>query len=334
MLSKNMKTGTIKLRTETPDDLWHMEKILEKGDRVVATTTRRTTVKRGSEIIKGERKKVTIGIEVERVEMEAGHLRLRGRIFSGPDDIEQSSYHSIGVVPRMEVRIKKDKWRKDQLERIKRAQVREPVLFICVLDRDEASFGSLSESGLDMRGSVTAKKVVGREDRSEYYSEISKVLVQEQPRHDAILIAGPGFEKENLFNYMKGKFPGLTKSVKMENASSAGESGIREVIKTSADKVLLQTRVSKETSLVERLLSGISKDGLVAYGKEEVRKAALSGAVETLLVAEDFVRENEGLMDAVEKMKGEVVIISGSHEAGERFVYLGGIAAFLRFKFS
>jgi protein pelota len=352
ILRKNMKAGFIRMKTETPEDPWHLEKILKPGDVVTAKTTRRKTIKRGSELVRGERVTTTLAIELERSQLvrgervtttlaielersqlEAGQLRLRGRIVDGPKDMELASYHSISITPYMEVVVKKEAWTRQQLDRLKKAGVKEPLLFICVLDRDSADFASLKETGLDMLGSIGSRKILGKEDdRSEYYAEIAKILNEEAKTHNAVIVAGPGFEKENLFNYMKDNKHEVVKSISIENASHTGRTGIQEVIKTSANKVLKQTRVAKETELVERLLELIGKNGLVTYGKDQVRQAGLSGAIDTLLVSEEMVPENEGLMDSVEKMAGKVMIITSNHEAGERFLYLGGIGAFLRYK--
>jgi len=364
-----MKTGMLKLKTEAPEDLWHLEKILEPGDIVTARTSRRKTIKRGSELVRGERVPITLSIELGKAVMETGQLRLRGKITSSPKhvkDMELASYHSITIQPYMEVKIKKAKWTRQQLDRLRKAGVKEPLLFICVLDREEAYFASLGGSGIEMRGMVRSSKVLGMEDnRSEYYAEISKVLEKESKAHNAVIVAGPGFEKENLFNYLKEKLPGIVSHVSIETANSMGRTGVQEVIKTSANRVLKQTRIAKETGLVEQLLAEIgregrshpsshirqasqgghsayggqgqparqdSRGGLVTYGQEHVRKAALAGAVQTLLISEESVPDNEGLMDAVEKMQGDVIIITSNHEAGERFLYLGGIAAFLRYR--
>ena len=333
ILRRNLRSGLVKLKTETPEDMWHLDKVLEPGDIVAAKTTRRKTIKRGNELIKGERVPITIGIELEKAAMESGRIRLRGKIVSGPKDIEQASYHSLAIEPHMEVDVRKARWSREQLERLRRAGTKEPLLFICVLDREEADFASLRESGLDTRGTVRVGNSADRpDDRTGYYSEIARVLEKESGKHNAIIIAGPGFEKENLLNYIKEGFPDLVKGISLEAASHTGRAGIHEIIRKSVNKVLKQTRIARETELVERLLELMGRDGLVTYGTDEVRKAAMSGAVETLLISEDMVPENEGLMDAVEKMRGSVCIITGNHEAGERFLYLGGVAAFLRYR--
>ena len=75
--------------------------------------------------------------------------------------------------------------------------------------------------------------------------------------------------------------------------------------------------------------------GLVAYGLEEVQRALNYGAVEQLLITDTFLRKYEGadgLIERAKGMRGEVVIVSTEHEAGERLQALGGIGALLRFR--
>ncbi|NIO21054.1 MAG: mRNA surveillance protein Pelota, partial [Candidatus Aenigmarchaeota archaeon] len=104
------------------------------------------------------------------------------------------------------------------------------------------------------------------------------------------------------------------------------------VIKTSANRILKDTRIARETELVEKLLQEINKDGLAVYGKKETMKAVEYGAIETLLVSEESIPDFEEIMDKVEKQGGNIRIISSDHESGEKFLNLGGIAGFLRFK--
>jgi len=65
-----------------------------------------------------------------------------------------------------------------------------------------------------------------------------------------------------------------------------------------------------------------------------VRKAAEQGAVETLMVASDLVREPEidELMRAVSNSRGRVVVFSLEFEPGKRLEALGGVAAITRYR--
>ena len=127
----------------------------------------------------------------------------------------------------------------------------------------------------------------------------------------------------------------------METAHSADKSGIYEVIKRGVtSKKLEDFRLNKESALINELLTRIGKDQRkVAMGLEPVEKAIQYGAVETVLVADKFIREGsmedrnniDTLLRGVEKSRGKVVIISTLHEAGEQLMKMGSIAALLRF---
>ena len=104
-------------------------------------------------------------------------------------------------------------------------------------------------------------------------------------------------------------------------------------MKKSASRILKETRVARETELVEKLIDEIGKDsGLAVYGEKETRKAAEMGALEDLIVSEQKVSEYEKLIELAEKHKSIVTIISSEHESGEKFLHLGGIAGLLRFR--
>jgi protein pelota len=337
ILKTDLRHGIIKLKTENPDDLWHLEKILEAGDLVTSRTLRKTTIKRGSELEQGDKKPVTLTIRLEKVEYhkDIHVLRLGGPITGGPEDVQLSSYHTLSIDTDSVLTIHKAKWKPYHMDRLKKARQRRPLLFICSLDREEADFAGLRESGIEWSGSVRAKKVgqkVGKQERgSEYYQEILGVLEKSQG-FEAIVLAGPGFEKDNLLKFIQQKNPELARKIILEKVSSAGRRGIQEVIQTSANRLLKETRVAKETGLVENLLMEITREGNVVYGRKETERALGMGAVERLLVSEEKIHDFEGILDQAEKMRTEIVVISSEHESGERFLAIGGIGGFLRFK--
>jgi protein pelota len=329
-VKQDLKHGTVKLKIENLDDAWHLKKLLEPGDMLTARTVRKTTVKKGSEIKEGDRRPMVLTIEAEKMEYrpDMHTLRVTGKIKSGPEDVQMDSYHTISIEQGMVITIQKE-WKKYQLERIQKAGGKKPLLFMCVLDREEADFALLRESGIRMLGSVRSERNEEDIKRSEYYTQIMETLRNQDC--DTIIVAGPGFERENLFSFIREKDPGLAKRVSVEHADDTGKAGVQQVLKTSANRVLQETRVARETETVEEVMTRIKKDGLVAYGKQEVSAAVGMGAVETLIVSEDKLEEFEKIMDEVERQRGQVTVISTEHESGEEFLGLGGIAALLRF---
>jgi protein pelota len=74
----------------------------------------------------------------------------------------------------------------------------------------------------------------------------------------------------------------------------------------------------------------------VTYGRAEVLDAVRAGAVETLLVLDVLVKDNEveNLMRSAEQARGKVVVVSEHHEGGKKLEALGGLAALLRYRMS
>lgn len=327
----DMRNGEVTLVPETLDDLWHLEKVLEHGDGVRALTFRKTAVNRSGEISEGEKRPVMLTVKAEKITLQSGTMRVHGPITAGPDSVRLSSYHTIEIAPGDQLAVIK-RWKKHQLDRVKKAQVKKPLLFVCVLDRDQADFAVLRESGIEPAGAVRPKKRAEQEDdRTEYYGDVMKVL-ESKSEFQSIIVAGPGFERENLLRFLKKESPEMAKRIIIEHSSSTGMAGVREVIKSSANRVLSDTRVARESGFVEELKKRIKTEGLVAYGPEETGKAVEMGAVETLMVSFSKVRAFEVLMEKAEKSGASVVVISEDHELGEQFLGLGGIGALLRFR--
>lgn len=334
VLKMDRKEGIAKVRTETPDDLWHLEKILEPGDFVTGRTLRKTTIKRGQEISSGDRVPLTLTIELEKKEFhKSTHtLRLTGKITAGPEDMVRiSSYHSLSVGLNTVLTIQKE-WKSFHIERLNRAKIKPSLLLICVLDREEADFAELKESGIEHLASFSSVKHKDSGTLGDYHSDILKYLEGKHSDFQAIVIGGPGFERENLMKYIQEKNPEIVKRIFLEHTNATGRAGIQEIIKTSANRILKDTRVARETELVERLLQEINKEGKAVYGKKETEKVIEIGAIEILLISEEKIADFEKIMDNVEKQGGNVRVISSDHESGEKFLHLGGIAGLLRFR--
>lgn len=331
-VSYSKKEKKARIKVETPEDLWHLSRVLEKGDFVTAKTYRKKVIRRGREIVEGKREAVILTIDVGKVEYrkDMHSLKLLGKIVSGPEKswVQLGTYHSIYVEPGTSLIVQKD-WKTYQLEKLKRAYTKTEI-FICLIDRDGADFAVLKDSGIEFRGNKSFKKKARykqEERREEFYKEIAEIL----GGWKAVIVAGPGFEAENLFKYLKEKKPELAKRVFVEKASERGRSGIREILRRSGNRILRQSRIAEETMLVDRFLAEVEKDGLVVYGKKETEQAVEIGAVKEILVSDEKINELERILDKAEKQHAKIHIISAEHDAGEQFLGLGGIGGFLRF---
>ena len=151
-----------------------------------------------------------------------------------------------------------------------------------------------------------------------------------------LVLLGPGFEKETLSDDLKRMDPAMFGKMYVYHTGQSGMAGINELLKAGmgAD-VLRESAVGSEIEAVEKLMSEISKpEGLGTYGTEEVRNAALAGAVDTLLLLDSKVRDQDldDVVRAVESQKGKVIVVSGQHDGGKSLAALGGMGAILRYK--
>jgi len=341
VLHQDRRTGEIKVQIDSLDDLWHLYNLIDKGDMVRAATYRRDEVKADKiRSERGDKKRMTLGIRVEKVEFHESEARLRilGVIEEGPQDL--GAHHTLNLEEGDPITIIKAEWKEYQLARIMRAveDSRSPRIVFASVDYDEAVVAVMRQFGIKevahINGPSRGKMFEQRED-SDFYQETVAKIKQEAAGGAPILILGPGFAKEALLAEGKTREPELFEHALLYHTGQSGMAGIHELMKKGigAD-VLKNSRVAHETKLVEDVLTAISTDGPVAYGPEQVHLAVQSGAVETLLVLDTYIRKGgmEKEMSAVEKGKGAVVVVSSSHEAGHKLEAIGGVAAILRFR--
>lgn len=331
------KQGIAKLLVETIEDLWHLENVLEKGDQVSSSTTR--TVKFGDT---EEKKPVFITISLENIEFSksVNRLRLRGKIISGnPEDFVQlGRYHTIDVEKTTKLTINKN-WKSFQLKRLKEAEKegKKPLVRIIAMDEEKAITAVLRSYGVDygpeIRNSGSKKGEDYESQTQKYYSELLKYLEKSEEK---ILVAGPGFAKENFKKFLIQKKPELSKKIILDNCSYAERSGITELLKRGAiERIIGEQRLEKEEKLIEEFIKQLNKEGLVIYGLNEVSNALSLGAIEKLMVLDELLRSDkkiQNLVENAEKMRAELIVFSKDGDPGIKLKGFGGIAAFIRFK--
>jgi protein pelota len=150
-----------------------------------------------------------------------------------------------------------------------------------------------------------------------------------------IVIAGPGFGKNDFYQFISQKHPDIAKISRLESTGAGGRSGIHEVLqKGILEEMATEGRIALEIRMMARVLEEIGKtSNLVAYGTNEVKTAAEAGAIEELLVIDELLRKKdvEKIMDMVENLGGKVMVISSEHDGGKQLSALGGLAALLRY---
>lgn len=224
------------------------------------------------------------------------------------------------------------------------------VYGLIVLDKREAYIGLLRGMNIIVLSSMTSgvpgKSKAGGQSQQRFarlreeaahdffkrIGEIANKEFLEKPDIKGILIGGPGPTKEDFVNgsYLNNELKLKLKAVK--DISYTDETGLHELVDKSHD-VLAEEEISIEKKLVQRFFEMLAKEEeKTTYGYKETKKALAMGAVDILLISDNFTEENiESLELEAENYKTEVRIISIETREGKLLKDLGGIAAILRF---
>ena len=352
ILLNDVKHDVMKLELRNIDDLWTVYNVVQKGDRVLGKTTREVKSTESARPC-SKRVTVTLGVTVQKIyfDRDLDRLRIHGIVFEAPEEVRVTgSHHTLSVGPEDIVTIVKDRWLNHQIERVEKAVVAEEPIIIVALDSEEASLAVLRSFGLDFKGEVRSR-LPGKDEADkrqvamkEYFRRIETMLKTVCAElSGAVLVVGPGFTKDHFVRELRSeaKFLGA-RTVAVKSVGSGGVAGVHEAIRVGAvNKIRRDARATQETELVNEALRRLgSSSGDVSYGLDRVQADSEAGAVETLIMSDQVVREAEdedrsrieGIMKLVEERGGKVALVSSEQEAGKMLRSLGGVAALLRYR--
>lgn len=327
--------GEYKLLPESLDDLWHLSHLITWGNTVYAVTLR--TVDGPNDKLRSEKlekRPVRIGIKVEKVEFlpTAGRLRVFGIITYGPD---MGQHHSLNIETGYEISVVRE-WKAVDLERLERAVSASVhgVVHIAAIEDGEAELYRVRQYGPERIVTLTvgSGKTAEIDGRAGLFEELLSHL---EKVTGPIVIAGPGFVKEDFFKYVKTKSPDLAPRMLLSDTRRSGYGAVQEAIGNGVlTKVAEDLQLAREVQVMDEVFLRIGQNGAVAYGISEVRTSIDYGAAETLIVADRFIRESKisSLVESAERLGANVVVLSTEFEPGKRLEGLGGIAALLRYK--
>ncbi len=329
--------GTIKAVPESSDDLWHLEWVIGEGDKVSSITERKiegpSEVERSSNI----RETMSVELDVESVELDdfSSRLRISGIIKNCDRESEIGRHHTINIEPRKELEIEK-KWKGRELERLEEAKGEPTEVVVVSVEEGECYIHKVGRHNVNeiahFKESTGKGEGVKRQDLFERIISVLKNLGD----IDGIILAGPGFTKKDVYDYIEENEPGIVNEIIIEDTASIGGRGVHEVLKRGAiDRIAEEIRIEKQASFIDELLERVARGGDAIYGQNEVKKAANQGAIEVLLVVEEHFRESEEvqeIVDVTEQKGGDVIFFPIQFDPGQQLEGLGGIAALLRYK--
>ncbi len=319
----------LKVKVEIFEDLWSLQRVIFSGDAVKSKSVRRF---KANESDVGELKDVMVTVVVEKTELDktAQRLRIMGKIVDGSplEYIRLGSYHTINVAAGDVIDIIKLKWPDYLLSVVRNAvsESRRPLLGIIAVDDEKALPAYLLAYGIEFRNEIYSNlsKKMSQKDFQEQLNKYFDAIVNEinGMTVDTVIVAGPGFTKDDVQKYMqsKGIEKTMNKRLIFESTSNAERSGVYELIKSDKTSGLLEKeRIRAEFILMEKFLHNLSI-GLHVYGIENVSDAINNYAISMLLVNDGVLGDpqiQKALAEA--EQKGiRIEVFNSSDEAGQQ----------------
>lgn len=366
LLQKNLDKevgGNIKIVPENAEDLWQLYNMLGKGDMVLANTFRKISRETASGAKDSERIKLRLCLEVEEVnfDQEGGELRIRGRNTTENEHVKIGSYHTIEIVPTRALTITKEVWDSVHLEIIEQAcnpaasadlavvLIQEGLAQVilvggsCTLLRAKVETNLPRKRGAAAAGFDKALNKFLEHTLQGILRSVDFAVVR------CLVLAGPGFTKEQLLRYLDQEAQKRDLKELMHNrsriilahAASAYKHALKDVL--ASPGVMLQikdTKAAAEVKAMQAFYDMLTTDSARAfYGPGHVLAAHEQCAIDILLITDSLFRNVDvatrtkwvALVDEVRDNNGTVHIFSSMHVSGEQLQQMSGVAALLRF---
>ncbi|MGC8662521.1 MAG: mRNA surveillance protein pelota [Candidatus Micrarchaeia archaeon] len=329
------EVNSVKLQPDSFDDLYLLARIINSGDVVEGRSFRRFQNDDGE---KGEQQEVFLAIEVEKAELDRNgeRLRLTGKIVSGKpiELIKLNSYHTLNIGSGSELNIIKKEWRDYLINRLKEAvqDTKKVKLGVVALDDEKASIANIKGYGIEIESEIyshLSKRMSGKEyekTRKEYFDSIISII--KNVGAETIIIAGPGFTREDLKKYIESSRIEIGKKLLFVPSSDAERSGIREALQSQEiAKYFSHEKVKREFHLMNLFMQALQV-GNAFFGIDGVGESLDTYNAGIVLVNDNLLNEEnaQALLDKADSEKVRIEIFNSDDEAGMQLAGFKGIA--------
>lgn len=366
LCSKNIdksRAGQVVLIPEEAEDMWHAYNLIQVGDSLRSTTIRKVQTESATGSTSSSKVRTTLTIHIEAIDFDtqACVLRVKGRNIQENQYVKMGAYHTLDLEMNRKFTLGKSEWDSVALERIDLAcdPAQHADLAAVVMQEGLANVCLVTASMTLVRAKIETniprkrKGMCSQHDKGlhRFYDQVMQALL----RHvdfdivKCVLIASPGFLKDQFYEYMFQQAVKMEYKILLENksrfvlvhSSSGFKHALKEVLSDQDVTMrLADTKATAEVKILDDFYQMLQNDPNRAfYGVRHVEKANEAQAIETLLITDELFRSQDiasrkryvGIVDSVRDNGGDVRIFSSLHVSGEQLGQLSGVAAILRF---
>ena len=357
-------SGTVLLRPDTPEDLWHAYNLLQTGDLVRCTTVRKVIYESAATgSVSSQKKRLMLTVALQKVDFDPVVLqvRLSGTVQQENDMVRLGAHHTLTLEVNQNFSVEKECWDQIYLDLLdeathpeRQAEVAAVVMqgsglaHVCVVT------GALTLTKARIEINIP-KKRTGSSQHPKAMKKFFEAVYQAVLRHvdfakiKCVVLGSPGFVKDDFFEYLKTESVRRDDRPLIENkskfvlcrASSGHKHALEEVFSDpNVASQMTETKVAREVEVLNRFMRMMDTDPDKAYyGYNHVAKANEQLAIDSLLVTDELFRASDvktrkqyvQLVESVRANGGHVHVFSSMHVSGQQLHQVSGVAAILRY---
>ncbi|MCS7122826.1 MAG: hypothetical protein NZ908_02640 [Candidatus Micrarchaeota archaeon] len=268
------------IRLDNTNDIWYLWNLLARDDIVEAYSLRS---------VEGidEKKPVRIKLQIDRIKYmkDLKTLRVTGKILDGSptEYIQIGRYHSFDFDQNSELYVYKS-WSDYERELLNEAMrmSKESMGMLVLIDERTLKIFQIYPIGLEViiEKDLPYSKYQDN-NRDEIYQQIKNII-----RNTPVIVAGPGFEKERLAEYLS---KGGAKLLGVLGTSYAEVSSLKEIF-PQIRELIQRNRLNLDLQIIETINMYISKyTDMVVFG-DEVRNY-IEGSLELIVVIDEALED-------------------------------------------
>ena len=216
LVSTKNGAGSITLRCDTPEDMWHTYNLISLSDEITTTTHRKIVKESATGSTSSSKVRITLKVLVEKIEFDdqAITMRIGGKNQRKSDHVSMNAYHTLELELNKNFTIEKDCWDTILLERAdtacnpsKYAEIAAVVMHnglahLCLI----TDYMTITRAKIEM--SIPRKRA-GNSTHGKQIVKFYEAIYQAILRHidlktvKVVLLASPGFVKDDFFTYLK-----------------------------------------------------------------------------------------------------------------------------------
>lgn len=356
-------SGQVTLVPEDGEDMWHIFNLLQPGDSLRSSTVRKVQSESTTGSVGSNRVRTTLTISVESIDFDsqACIVHVKGRNIQENQYVKMGAYHTLDLEQNRKFVLAKQKWDTVLLDRINMACdptqnadvaaiiMQDGLANVCLV----LASMTLVRAKIEMNIPRKRKGNVQQHDKGieKFFESVMQAII----RHinfdvvKCLLIASPGFVKDQFFDYVFSQASKSDNRVLLENkskflcvhSSSGFKHSLKEVLMDpSVTARLSDTKASAEIKALQDFYKMLQfEPDKAAYGLKAVEKCNEVDSICTLLISDGLLRSHDValrrrlifIVDSVKESGGTVRVFSSMHVSGEQLEQLTGVAAILRF---